>query len=56
METLIRYIKAEHNCEKIVLGHRPENESASNLYASLGFTEVNRNDREVIRQLVFSEQ
>jgi Ser/Thr protein kinase RdoA (MazF antagonist)/ribosomal protein S18 acetylase RimI-like enzyme len=53
MDALIRYIKAEHNCDKITLGHRLDNERASRLYASLGFTEVDRGDQEVIRQLVF---
>jgi Ser/Thr protein kinase RdoA (MazF antagonist)/ribosomal protein S18 acetylase RimI-like enzyme len=56
MEALIRYMEDEHNCERIVLGHRPENERASSLYASLGFIEVDRNDREIIRQRVSSEK
>ncbi|MBP1996665.1 GNAT family N-acetyltransferase [Paenibacillus eucommiae] len=51
MNALIRYIKTEHNCNKILLGHRPENERAANLYTSLGFMEIKRNDSEVIRQL-----
>ncbi|WP_246309031.1 GNAT family N-acetyltransferase [Paenibacillus alginolyticus] len=55
MEELIRYIKEEHACDKIVLGHRLENEQASNLYASLGFEEVDRSECEVIRELRFSK-
>ncbi|OMD61157.1 GNAT family N-acetyltransferase [Paenibacillus odorifer] len=52
MDTLIRYIKAEHHCDKIVIGHRIENERATNLYTSLGFVEVSRDEFEVIRGLV----
>jgi Ser/Thr protein kinase RdoA (MazF antagonist)/GNAT superfamily N-acetyltransferase len=52
MDTLIRYIKAEHPCDKIVIGHRIENERATNLYTSLGFVEVSRDEFEVIRGLV----
>ncbi|MBO9607563.1 MAG: GNAT family N-acetyltransferase [Paenibacillaceae bacterium] len=53
MEELIGYIKEKHSCNKIVLGHRPENKRASDLYASLGFAEVARGDeREVIRELI----
>ncbi|WP_082650978.1 GNAT family N-acetyltransferase [Paenibacillus etheri] len=52
MDALIRYIKAEHHCDKIVIGHRIENEHASNLYTSLGFVEVSRDEVEVVRELV----
>lgn len=55
MKELIRYIKEKHNCNKIVLGHRSENQRASNLYVSLGFIEVSRDEREVIRELRFNE-
>jgi Ser/Thr protein kinase RdoA (MazF antagonist)/RimJ/RimL family protein N-acetyltransferase len=55
MEELVRYIKEKHACEKIVLGHRPENERATNLYVSLGFEEVGRSEREVIRELRFEK-
>lgn len=54
MEELIHYIKEKHACNKIVLGHRPENKRASDLYVSLGFEEVSRGEREVIRELRFS--
>lgn len=54
MEQLIGYIAAKHACEKIMLGHRPENVPASRLYASLGFVEVSRDEREVIRELKLS--
>ncbi|WP_256760443.1 GNAT family N-acetyltransferase [Cohnella sp. WQ 127256] len=53
MEELVRYIKEKHACDKIVLGHRPNNERAAQLYASLGFQAVNRDDSEVIRELKF---
>jgi len=56
MEELICYIKDKHACNKIVLGHRPENQRASNLYASLGFVEVGHDDREVVRELRFIEK
>lgn len=52
MDALIRTIKAEHHCDKIVIGHRIENERASNLYTSLGFVEVSRDEVEVIRELI----
>lgn len=55
MEELVRYIHEKHDCDKIVLGHRPENERASNLYVSLGFEEVTRNDCEIIRKLELSK-
>jgi len=51
MEALVRYMKEKHDCDKIVLGHRPDNERAAGLYASLGFVEVDRSQREVIREL-----
>lgn len=55
IEALVRYMKEKHNCGKIVLGHRPENERAAGLYASLGFVEIDRSQREVIRELtIFS--
>lgn len=52
MDALIRTIKAEHHCDKIVIGHRIENERASNLYTSLGFVEMSRDEVEVIRELI----
>lgn len=51
MGQLISHIAGKHACEKIMLGHRPENVPASRLYASLGFIEVSRDEREVIREL-----
>lgn len=53
MNALIHFIEKEHSCVKIVLGHRPENERASDLYRALGFIEVDRDNTEVIRELVF---
>ncbi|BBI31000.1 GNAT family N-acetyltransferase [Cohnella abietis] len=55
MEELVRTIKEKYDCDKIVLGHRPENERASRLYDSLGFEEVSQNEREVIRELKFNK-
>lgn len=55
LRELIRYIKEKHNCDKIMLVHRLENERASNLYVSLGFQEVNRDEREVTRELRLSK-
>ncbi|XEC97777.1 GNAT family N-acetyltransferase [Paenibacillus tarimensis] len=54
MKELVHYIKDKHKCDKIVLGHRSENERAASLFTSLGFKEIDRNDREIIRQLMFS--
>jgi len=50
MKELIGYINEKHACDKIVLGHRPNNLQAADLYASLGFKEVSRSDHEVIRE------
>lgn len=55
MEQLIRYMAEQHACKKIMLGHRPDNEPASRLYASLGFNETGRDEREVIRVLEIAE-
>jgi len=55
MEELVRYIHDKHGCDKIVLGHRAENERASRLYASLGFEEVGRDGIEIIRELTLSK-
>ncbi|MEC0244942.1 GNAT family N-acetyltransferase [Paenibacillus chitinolyticus] len=55
MEELVRYIHDKHGCDKIVLGHRAENERASRLYASLGFEEVDRDGIEIIRELTLSK-
>jgi diamine N-acetyltransferase len=54
MTELIHFMKEKHHCTKIVLGHRPGNERAACLYASLGFLEVNRTDKEIIRELILS--
>ncbi|EGL19970.1 GNAT family N-acetyltransferase [Paenibacillus sp. HGH0039] len=55
MKELVRYIHEKHGCDKIVLGHRAENERASHLYASLGFEEVDRDGIEIIRELTLSK-
>ncbi|MCR2805931.1 GNAT family N-acetyltransferase [Paenibacillus soyae] len=51
MEELLRHMKEKHGCDRIRLGHRPENERAARLYASLDFREIERNDREIVREL-----
>ncbi|MFC3746602.1 GNAT family N-acetyltransferase [Paenibacillus sp. GCM10012306] len=53
MKSLLRTIQEKHACDKIMLGHRMENEVASRMYASLGFAEISRNEDEVIRELQF---
>jgi diamine N-acetyltransferase len=53
MQELVKHIHNEHQCEVIRLGHRPNNERAAHLYASLGFTEINQTEYEVIRQVSF---
>jgi diamine N-acetyltransferase len=55
MEELIHYMKEKHRCVRIVLGHRPDNERAARLYASLGFLEVDRTEGEIIRELKLSQ-
>jgi len=50
MKELMRHITEKHACDKIVLGHRPNNLQAANLYASLGFEEISRSDHEVVRE------
>jgi len=56
MKELMRYMKEMHACDKIVLGHRPNNEHAASLYASLGFEEVSRSNHEMIREWRDSER
>ncbi|WP_246317509.1 GNAT family N-acetyltransferase [Paenibacillus agri] len=53
MRALLRTIQEKHACDKIILGHRAENEVASRMYVSLGFAEISRNEGEVIRELRF---
>lgn len=51
MIKLIAFIKEMHGCDKIILGHRVENELAARLYSSLGFKEISRNEHEITRCL-----
>lgn len=51
MEKLIKHMTERHGCDRIVLGHRPENEAASHLYTSLGFREIDNHANEIIRAL-----
>lgn len=53
MVELIRYLKEKHGCDRILLGHRPENERAARLYAALGFQEIDLDGREIVRELLF---
>jgi diamine N-acetyltransferase len=52
IQELIRYLKEEHECKKITLGHRLENREAQALYTSLGFKKVGETDTEVIQSLM----
>lgn len=52
MLALIHHLETEHHCEKIKIGHRIDNERASKMYSSLGFVEVDRDEQEVIRELI----
>ncbi len=51
VKQLIKYICQKHPCKKIIIAHRPDNLIAANLYASLGFKEVDRTETEIIRCL-----
>ncbi|MEK4110947.1 RimJ/RimL family protein N-acetyltransferase [Paenibacillus sp. DS2363] len=46
-------MKESLNCKRIMIGHRPENGIAGNLYESLGFQSVSEGliDGEVVRLL-----
>ncbi|TCZ80957.1 GNAT family N-acetyltransferase [Paenibacillus albiflavus] len=52
MELLIELMRTS-NCKRIMIGHRPNNQIASNLYESLGFKKASEEvvDGEVIRLL-----
>lgn len=54
MIQLIELMKESLNCQKIMIGHRPENVVAGNLYESLGFKRVSKEliDGEVVRLLI----
>ncbi|MEK0315557.1 GNAT family N-acetyltransferase [Cohnella sp. 56] len=51
MEALVRHIRDTYACDSIVLGHRPNNKIAADLYASLDFIETGRTEQEVVRTL-----
>lgn len=51
LRELIRHMKVAHGCDKIILGHRPDNERAARLYQAFGFEEIGRDDKETIRAL-----
>ncbi|OPA73054.1 spermidine acetyltransferase [Paenibacillus selenitireducens] len=54
MKQLIELMKETLNCQRIMIGHRPENTVAGNLYESLGFERVSKEliDGEVVRHLM----
>lgn len=47
----VEWMRQWHDCRRIYLGHRPQNDVAANLYESLGFRECGRSEAEVIRCL-----
>ena len=53
LKKLIDLMKESLNCKCIMIGHRPENGIAGNLYESLGFQRVSEGliDGEVVRLL-----
>lgn len=53
LRKLIDLMKEALNCKRIMIGHRPENGIAGNLYESLGFQRVSEGliDGEVVRLL-----
>ena len=51
VKQLTDLIMTRHQCKKIIIGHRPENDVAAKLYDSLGFHEIDRNDEEIVRCL-----
>lgn len=50
---LIQWMQTTLNCERILIGHRPENRAAGSLYESLGFHRISEEliDGEVVRAL-----
>lgn len=53
MKQLIDLMRETLNCQRIMIGHRPENTVAGDLYESLGFEKVSKEliDGEVVRLL-----
>jgi diamine N-acetyltransferase len=51
MREIIDLLKDQYGCRRVKLGHRPNNTVAARLYESLGFREVGRTEKEVIRCL-----
>lgn len=51
MAALLSHLRECKRSDRIRLGHRPENEHAARLYASMGFEEIDRQGHEVIREL-----
>ncbi|MDR9854231.1 GNAT family N-acetyltransferase [Paenibacillus sp. VCA1] len=55
LKKLLEHMRAI-NCKRVMIGHRPENLVAANLYESLGFMKVTEEivDGEIIRLLQFA--
>ena len=51
MIKIIELLKEKYECQQIKLGHRHANKVAAMLYESLGFEEIDRTEKEVIRCL-----
>lgn len=53
MIELIHYIRTNYACDRLMIGHRPNNAAASKLYESLGFVKASEEvvDGEIIRVL-----
>ena len=54
MIQLIGHIRHEHRCEKIMIGHKPDNEIAGRLYESVGFQDTGKMiNHEMIKEYLF---
>jgi diamine N-acetyltransferase len=51
LRKMIDLLRHRHGCRRIKLGHRPDNTVAAELYESLGFREIGRTEKEIIRCL-----
>lgn len=49
MQELMRHIMDTYDCDKLILGHRPNNMHAASLYESLGFAVIDQTEDEIIR-------
>jgi len=51
LRNIIDLLRDQHGCQSIKVGHRPDNTAAAKLYESLGFREIGRTGKEIIRCL-----